>query len=110
MIDIDKDRPEDESVNLYRTALELSQQSNEKKMILSGLGRLKSLSSLKMAGSYLEDQSLQTEAELAVLNISNSIKQEFPVETKMFLNQIINSSKVQDHVNQAKNMLTQIEE
>jgi len=110
LIDLDKDRPADESVRLYQTAMKLSKQTSEKKMILSGLGKLTSLSAIEMAGLYIPNRLLQEEATLAVLNISNAIKGAFPNESKKYLNDIVLSSKNNNHVNRAKNILNQIED
>ena len=63
-----------------------------------------------MAGLYLPNRSIQEEAALAVLNISNSIKGDFPNESKKYLNDIVSSSKNNNHVSRAKNILNQIEE
>ena len=62
-----------ETVNLYRGAMDLASGSSEKKMILSGLAEVKSLAALQFAADYLADDELGREAASAAVGIAGDL-------------------------------------
>ena len=70
MIGLDKDRPPEESLRLYRQAMDLAPDTNAKKTVLSGLAEVKSVAAMNFVVDYLEDDTLQQEAESAVVRIA----------------------------------------
>ncbi len=93
MIGLEDNRPAEETVMMYRQAMELSTGPREKKLVISGLANVKSSAALEMAASYLEDTALQQEAEIAVVKIAESIYKDYPQQTTDVLNKIIETSK-----------------
>ncbi|MBW8001967.1 MAG: hypothetical protein FVQ80_08070 [Planctomycetes bacterium] len=93
-----------EKVQMYNSAMTLAWSSNEKMMVLSGLGNLSSLEALKMASSYLGDETLGTEAEAAVIKIAQKTYTRFAADTKRALLSVLEVSK-NDSVIQKANKL-----
>ena len=93
LIGLDSSRPAEETIGMYRQAMSLASNISEKKMVLSGLATIKSLSALKMAAPYLEDKALQQEAEVAVVKIAEATGGSYPAESKAALQKIIQISK-----------------
>ena len=93
LIGLDSSRPAQEMIDMYRQAMELASNVSEKKMVLSGLATIKTLSALVMASAYLEDKALQQEAEVAVVKIAEAISDSYPLESKAALEKIIQISK-----------------
>lgn len=108
LIEVGNERPVEETVKLYRTAMDLAKQPNEQSMIFSGLAKVKSLSALNMALSFLQNKSLQQEAELAAVQIAQNIYQENPQEARQCLLKIVSSSKNKDTVRRAQRVLDQM--
>ncbi len=93
LIGLESSRGAQETIGMYRQAMELASNVSEKKMVLSGLANMKSLAALKMVIAYLEDKGLQQEAEVAVVKIAEVISDSYPLESKAALEKIIQISK-----------------
>ena len=86
---LDSDRPEAETLKLYQEAMGLASAVSEKKMVLSGLGNVRTVAALEMATGYLDDDELQQEAEVAVGMIAWSIASDHPQETREALEKVL---------------------
>lgn len=95
-------------VNKYQQAMELAPNVNERRTVLSGLADVKSLSALQLAADYLDNPSLKNEAEVAVVQISQDIYDEYPQETREILEQVIRSSENEAVTEEAKEVLVQV--
>jgi HEAT repeat protein len=93
LIGLDSNREAEETIGMYRQAMILASNISEKKMVLSGLATIKSLSALKIAALYLDDKALQQEAEVAVVKIAEATGVSYPAESKAALEKIIQISK-----------------
>ena len=62
--------PAEKKIELYKKAMVIAKRNDEKKMILAGLSKIKNKEALLMAGEYLDDDQLNSEAALAVVNIA----------------------------------------
>ena len=62
--------PAEKKIELYKKAMKIAKRDNEKKMILAGLSKIKNKEALLMAGEYLDDDQLNSEAALAVVKIA----------------------------------------
>jgi hypothetical protein len=85
LIGLDKNLSGDNKVSMYKKALDLSTELNEKRMILAGLRSTRSLKALNMAGKYLDDPALKREAQVAVIQIGERIFEKHPKEVLAFL-------------------------
>ena len=89
LLGLASDRPAEESVELYKKAMELAPDANEKKRVMAGLGDAGTLPALQMASRYLDDLSLQAEAESAVIRIAEKIGQQHPQPCREVLARVI---------------------
>ena len=62
--------PADKKLSVYKNALAVAKRAAEKKLVLTGLGRIRSVPSLKLAAPYLDDAALQNDAAAAVVTIA----------------------------------------
>ncbi len=62
--------PAGKKIELYKKAMKIAKRDDEKKMILAGLSKIKNKDALLMAGEYLDDDGLNSEAALAVAKIA----------------------------------------
>ena len=92
LLGLKSDRSADETIRLYQQAMALATNTSEKKMVLSGLSYEKSLAALEVAASYLQDKTLQREAEVAVVKIAEATFESHPKQTKDILDKIIQTS------------------
>ncbi len=83
------DRPEKETIAMYMTAMQLAKDVGEKRMILSGLGELKSPDALKTAQKFLTDKEIQPEAEMAVYQIARKLRRDNPKLAKKALKKVL---------------------
>ena len=93
LIGLESNRPAEETIGMYKQAMSLASDTGEKKMVLSGLSNIKSLAALQMAAAYLEDKSLQQEAEVAVVKIAEAVVGSYPAESKAVLQMVSQVSK-----------------
>jgi len=101
-------RPAKETIKLYQQAMDLAPSVPEKRMVLSGLANVKSLAALEMAASYLKDETLLQEAEVAVVKIAEGTFESHPQQTKDILNKIIQATKNDSLRQQAEKIGNQI--
>ena len=110
LIGLDNSRPAEETIGMYRQAMELASNVSEKKMVLSGLATIKTLAALAMASAYLEDKALQQEAEVAVVKIAEAISDSYPAESKTALQKVIHVSKNEFLRKKAQELANQIKD
>jgi len=110
LIGLDSDRPPDQTLKLYRQAMQLAPNVDEKKMVLSGLANIKTFAALQMAAAYLQDKTLQQEAEAAVVRIAERTRAGHPQETRAVLQKVIQISKDDSVRRQAHKLIEKIKE
>lgn len=98
-------RPVEETVALYGKAMDLAPNALEKKRVLSGVGGVGTLQALQMAASYLDDPSLQLEAESAVVRIAEKIYDKHPQECRELLAKVVANTRNKTLREQAQRML-----
>lgn len=89
LLKIESDRSDKESINLYLTAMELATELSEKRMVLSGLAALRSMEALETTAQYLDDPTLQPEAEVSVVRLVQNIRNADNKRVKEILNKIL---------------------
>ena len=109
LIGLDSDRRSEETIKMYRQAMDLASNASEKKMVLSGLANVKSFDALYMASNYLEDNALQQEAGAAMIKIAEFTRNTHPQQTKILLKMLIQASKSDSLREQAQEMIDEIE-
>ncbi len=100
LVKIRSDRPHPESIALFETAMDYAIEDTEKKMVLSGLGRLRSVETLDVSARYLDDPAIKPEAEAALIrplellleSDENSLKEMLNEELRETLNTILSST------------------
>jgi len=105
LLGLASNRPEDQTIELYKKAMSLAPDTGEKKKVLSGLASIKSLAAMQMAAGYLKDEALSVEAGAAVVNIAGGILADHPEQAKEMLNQIIKTTKSDSLREQAQELL-----
>jgi len=109
LIGLDRERPEKETVAMYKKAMDLAWNDNEKKMVLSELSSMASLEALTMAVSHLDNTSLQKEAEVAVLRLSFATYEDFPQKAKEAAEKVIQVTENDELRERAQELLNMIE-
>jgi len=98
-----------DTVKLLASAMEACKRNDEKKMVLGGLGEVKSGESLDMVAKYLDDDALKNEAQQAAVKIAKDIHQRAPESVKAAMDKIIATSKNTGLKNEAKKALAEAE-
>jgi HEAT repeat protein len=110
LLGLESDRPPEETIEMYKKAMELAPNTEEKKRALSGLANTKSLAAMQMAATYLEDEDLRQEAEFAAVKIAEAIHGSYPQESKELLKKIVQTSKNDSLRTLAEKVINQIEQ
>jgi HEAT repeat protein len=92
MIGMNEQRSPEQALALYKDAAVASTGPAEKRLILSGVGRLGSLDALEFARGYLADEAVRPEAELAVVEISKATLAAYPEKTREALEPVARDS------------------
>jgi type 1 glutamine amidotransferase/HEAT repeat protein len=108
LIDINNTRPPSFSLNMYKTAMELATETNEKRLVLSGLANVHCMGALNYVLNFISDPVLKGEAQVAAVNIANGIFASFPEETKSALDKVIQSSPNENVERNANRVLERI--
>jgi HEAT repeat protein len=104
------DRTADETIELYKKAMNMAPDAGEKKKVLSGLAATKTLAAMQMAAGYLNDKVLSVEAGAAVVNIAGGIYADNPEQAKNMLNQVMKTTKSDSLRQQAQELINNFEQ
>lgn len=91
MVASDEMRPADRALPLYRSITTLLTRADDKRQVLSGLGKVHSAEALEYASSFLKDPDVRPEAEAAVVAIGRAIIGAYPEQTRAALEPIAKS-------------------
>jgi type 1 glutamine amidotransferase/HEAT repeat protein len=108
MAGMSTEKPVGEQAKMYQKAMSLASSAGEKKAVLAGLGGVESAAALELAASCLDDKDLQQEAELAVVEIAQSVFESSPEKTKTILKKVLSISKNDDVREEAQEILDEI--
>jgi len=107
---LESDQKTEKAIDMYKTAMKLSASNNEKRLILSGLSNVRSLSALETVAGYLENGDLKQEAEVAAVQIAWKISSQYPGETKKIMTRILDTSTNERVKSNARRILINIDE
>ncbi len=79
----------DRKIHAYRQAFEIAINPEEKKMILSAVGKSGSVQGLEMAGGLLKEKDLQQEAEASFLTLLENVPDEHAEAKKKWMNEAL---------------------
>jgi len=105
LLKLENERSDEESIKLYLQGMALATELNEKRMVLSGLATLHSMQALETTSKYLDDPSLQPEAEVAIVGIVRNIENGDKDKIKEILNKVVKISKNTTLRERVENML-----
>ncbi len=109
LIGLESDRAPEETIKMYKEAMALAPNVNEKRAVLSGLANVESLEALQMAEGYLDDAELAPEAESAIIKITENTDERYPEETKAVLQKVLGQTKNEEVRRQAQWRLRRLE-
>ena len=109
LIGLESDRSTEVTNDLYKRAMTLATNAQEKKTVLSGLSNVMSITAFQMAETYLPLANLKAEAALSCINIANGIHTKYPAECKSVLVKIISDISNESIKENAQLVLNQIE-
>ncbi len=108
LIGVESDRSKDETVALYKNAINIAEQPGEKRMALSGLGNVRSGAALELAADYLDDADLRGEAEIAIMGNIRQAREADPQKVKAAMQNIYENSDDDNMKRRAKQALDQM--
>ncbi|MBN2506588.1 MAG: DUF1080 domain-containing protein [Verrucomicrobia bacterium] len=97
----ERQRPEDTLVRWLERASRAAQTTGERRLVISGLGRLKRVESLRVLAAYLNDPGVRNEAAGAVLQIAPALCQANPPLLRQTLENIAATAPNPDFRRQA---------
>lgn len=74
LIGLSNERPAEDTLKMYKAAMEVAHQPDEKKLVLSGVSNVPSRNVLEFVERYLEDGQIKAEAKIAYEKISDLLK------------------------------------
>ena len=75
----------EESIDLFMGAMELATELSEKRMVLAGLGALRTAEAMSATVDYLDDPELKAEAEAALRTSLNAVMRADEEESRRLL-------------------------
>ena len=107
---LESERPSEEVLKDYQTAMNLAQNANEKRLVLSGLSNVEEVAALEMASKHLDDSEIQEEAAAAIVKIGWRTRHNAPELTKKLLTRILEITKNEQTRQDAQGIIERIEE
>lgn len=108
LLGLPSERSGEETIELYRKAMDLAPNALEKKRVLSGLGETQSLAALEMAAEYLDELALHQEAEMAAVRIAQRICGSYPRQCKDVLAKVMETTQSETVGERAREVLEQL--
>ena len=97
---------EDERITeYYKDVLVSAEELNELPLVVSGVATNPTLESLEFATQFLDNPAIQSETELAILNIIEGGGWDFPNQSLIALDKLIEKSADEDTIKRAKGYL-----
>ncbi|MHC4475406.1 MAG: ThuA domain-containing protein [Planctomycetota bacterium] len=104
------ERPAEEKTGRYKEAMSLAAGADERKLVLSGLGNVRTFSALQLACSYLDDSALQAEAAAAVLKIAEAVQGDYRLQTRAVLVELLAGSQNDSLRQRAQGIIERIDQ
>jgi HEAT repeat protein len=101
---------DDKKLEIYNVSLELADAVNEKRLIISGIGQIRSLGALELATKLIGDQDIKREATFAALEISEEIAMDYPDEVEKSLKVLLEKTDHEGAVEFAHEILGAIKQ
>ena len=92
----EQQRPAETVVKWFQQASQAAQTTPERRLIISGLGRLKDIESFQLLAPYLDDKEVQNEAAAAIIQIAPALRQTDPAALKQVLDKIASGTTSAD--------------
>jgi len=97
----ERQRPVETLVRWFQQANDAAQTIEDRRLIISGLGRLADPESLELLLPYLQDPKLQEEAAVAIVQVAPALRADDPPALKEALDQIASTAQNKDLRDQA---------
>jgi HEAT repeat protein len=97
----ERQRPAETLVRWFQQANDAAQTIEDRRLIISGLGRLADHESLELLLPFLQDPKLQEEAAVAIVQVAPALRADDPPALKEALDQIASTAKNKDLRDQA---------
>ncbi len=107
---IDSDMSAEEKVEMYQQAMDLAENVNEQRMVLSGLSGMQHIAALDMAAEYLDESGVQQEAAAAAVNIAEDIHEDHPERTKEVMAHVLEVAQSENVQDDAQDIIDSINE
>jgi HEAT repeat protein len=108
LLGLASDRTAEQTVDLYKKAMDLAGDATEKKRVLAGLASVQSPAALNLAAAYLDDVALHLEAESAAVRIAPAVVGANPQRVKEVLQKVIQGTQNETIREQAQQIVSQI--
>lgn len=101
---IDRERS-DKRMAMCRRAAALAKRRDDKKLLLSSLGRVHNIDALRMASGYLEDAEVREEACAATIRIASRLPAQHKNDVVKVMQRVVALTKNRRHKRQAQEVL-----
>jgi HEAT repeat protein/type 1 glutamine amidotransferase len=103
------DQPAESKLGKLRSAMKLAGSTGDKKMVLSGVGEIRSLAAMQLAATYLDDSVLRAEAEAAVVKIADAIASQYRLQSRAVLRELLADIKNESLRQRAQKVVERID-
>ncbi len=76
LIGLPSDRPDEETLEMYKTAMKIARRPDEKKLVLAGVANVASHEALEFVEQYLDDEEIGEEAKAAHEKLADMLEDE----------------------------------
>ena len=109
MVGMDSNRPATETIEMYKQVMNLTENQDVRKTVMSGLGNVNDIAALQTAAGYLDDKGLRQEAQAAVIKVAESkVGKDHPEETKAAGEKVLQTTENESLRKQAEKVLKEI--
>ena len=105
VVEADNNLSEDQKFNEIRHAYDIANNTDEQKIVLSGLGKTISFEALKFAIQLLDKKELVPEAEAAIMLIASDLSWANPRETREELKKVLQLTKNEELIRDIEELL-----
>ena len=100
----------DDPVAMYVRAMQLADRTEDKKLVLSGLGTANTADALNLVGRFLDQPDLQAEAALAAVEIADRLRQTDAARARAAMKRVVASAKDPRIRQKAQDIINEIDQ
>jgi HEAT repeat protein len=109
LISVDENLTDQEKSKMFKQSMKLAINTDEKRMVFSGIADVPTLEAFNFVAPYLDDQEVSSEAEIAVIKIARKLDEEHGEMILPILKKVKDQTQNEDVLEESLELIHELE-